>query len=171
MSFTMHRRDGESTFVESLGVEFEDFQVGQVFEHRPGRTLTLEEARWQTLRALDHRAAAFDDRFAEGLPSIQRLPQMFVFAVTAAMSTKTFGRVAANLAMADVVFPEPVMVGDTLYSESEILGKRESNSRPDQGIMHVATRARSQHGTVVCGFQRRFLIYRRGHGPHAAAGY
>jgi itaconyl-CoA hydratase len=169
--FSMHRPQGPSVFVESLGVEFEDFEIGQIFEHRPGRTMTLEEARWQSLRALDHRPAAYDDRFAEALTTIQRLPETFVFAVAAAMTTKTFGRVTANLAMTDVAFPEPVRAGDTLYSESEILGKRESGSRPDQGILHVATAARNQHGAIVCAFQRRLLVYRRGRGPYADAGY
>jgi itaconyl-CoA hydratase len=169
--YSLHREDAPGIFTECLGIDFEDFEIGQVFEHRPGRTVTLEEARWQTLRALDHRPAAFDDRFAEAVPSLQRLPEMFVFGVTAAMSTKTFGRVNANLAMTGVVFPEPARPGDTFYAESQILGKRESGSRPDQGIMHVATRARNQLGGVVCAFERRFLIYRRGFGPYAAAGY
>lgn len=169
--FSFHREDAPGTFTESLGVDFEDFVIGQIFEHRPGRTVTLEEARWQTLRALDHRPAAFDDRFAESVATAQRIPELFIFGVSVAMSTKTFGRVTANLAMTGIVFPEPVQPGDTLYSESQILGKRESASRPDQGIMHVATRARNQRGAVVCAFERRFLIYRRGSGPYAAAGY
>ena len=61
--------------------------------------------------------------------------------------------------------------GDTVYAESEILGKRESHSRPTQGLLHIRTRALDQRGDEVCVFTRDLLVYRRGHGPYEAAGY
>ena len=61
-------------------------------------------------------------------------------------------------------FPVPVHAGDTIYAESEILGKRESSSRPNQGIMHAKTRTLNQRGEEVCSFERRFLLYKRGQG-------
>jgi itaconyl-CoA hydratase len=61
--------------------------------------------------------------------------------------------------------------GDTVYAESEILGKRESQSRPEQALLHVKTRAVNQRGEEVCSFERRLLIYKRGLGPYEAAGY
>jgi itaconyl-CoA hydratase len=169
--FSVHRSEGAGVFVESQGIEFEDFEPGWTFEHRPGRTMTIEDARAHSFHSLDLRPAAFDDRYAESLSLQGRLPETLVFAVAAAMTTKTFARVIANLAMTDVVFPAPAIVGDTLYSETEILEKRESRSRADRGLLAVATTARNQRGEIVCAFHRRLLIYRRGHGPYTAAGY
>ena len=65
----------------------------------------------------------------------------------------------------------PVHAGDTIYAESEILGKRESASRPGQGILSVKTRALNQRGEEVCSFERRILLYKRGQGPYEEAGY
>jgi itaconyl-CoA hydratase len=87
------------------------------------------------------------------------------------MTTKTFNKVVANLGWKNIQFPVPVRAGDTLYAESEILGKRESQSRPAQAVLHVRTRAVNQRGEEVCSFDRRLLIYKRGLGPYEAAGY
>ncbi|MEL0113068.1 MAG: MaoC family dehydratase, partial [Rickettsiales bacterium] len=64
----------------------------------------------------------------------------------------------------DIKMPHPVFVGDTLYAESEVLDKRESNSRPTQGIVSVRTIGRNQDGTVVMSYDRSFLVPKRGHG-------
>ena len=101
----------------------------------------------------------------------QPISETFVLGVVTALTTKTFGKVVANLGWKDVRFPRPVRSGDTIYAESEILGTRESKSRPTQGIVHARTRALDQHGEEVCSFERNFLVYRRGHGPYEAAGY
>ena len=65
----------------------------------------------------------------------------------------------------------PVFAGDTLYAETTVLSKRESKSRPTQGIVTVATRGFNQTGEEVMSFERTMLIYRRGHSPEEAAGY
>jgi itaconyl-CoA hydratase len=70
----------------------------------------------------------------------------------------------ANLGWTDIVMPAPVFNGDTLYAESEVLEKRESKSRPTQGIVGVETRAHNQHGTLVMRYKRTVLVPRRGHG-------
>ncbi|MBM3521667.1 MAG: MaoC family dehydratase [Alphaproteobacteria bacterium] len=164
-------RQIDATFVELTGVAFEDFAVGQVFEHRPGRTVSIEDCRKHSMHALDLSARNIDAAFTARVHDRQTVPETFLLSLVAIMSTKTFGRVVANLGWTNAVLPEPAYVGDTLYAESEILGKRESTSRPDQGIMHVATRGFIEHGTLVCSYERRFLIYRSGHGPYRAAGY
>ena len=91
--------------------------------------------------------------------------------VVTALTTKTFGKVVANLGWKDVRFHHPVRPGDTIYAESEILGTRESKSRPTQGIVHARTRAVDHRGEEVCSFERHVLVCRRSQGPYEAAGY
>ena len=100
------------------------------------------------------------------------MPETLVVAVTTALTTRTFGRVVANLGWHDVQLPTPVSFGDTIEAESTILEARESRSRPGEGIISVATRARNQHGVEVVSYRRTLLVYRRGAtAPYAQAGY
>ena len=169
-SFHFLRREQDDVFVECYGIDFEDFEVGQVFEHRPGRTFTLEEVARHGLRSLDLSPQSADREYADKINGGRiPVPETLITATFAA-STKTFGKVVANLSMTDFSLG-PVYVGDTLYYESEILDKRESKSRPDQGLMHVETRADNQKGKRVVSLRRKFLVYRRGQGPYQAAGY
>jgi itaconyl-CoA hydratase len=101
----------------------------------------------------------------------QVIAETFILSVMTAMTTKTFNKVVANLGWKNLQFPTLVRAGDTIYAESEILGKRESQSRPAQAVLHVRTCAINQRGTEVCSFERRLLIYKRGLGPYEAAGY
>jgi len=88
------------------------------------------------------------------------------------MTTRTFGRVVANLGWTDIEFHGKVAPGDTLESESTILGKRESKSRPSEGILSVETRAHNQRGEAVLSYRRNLLVYMRAaETPYAAAGY
>jgi len=170
--FYSHRRLTENTYIEIAGVDYEDFEVGQVFEHRPGRTFTAEENRRHAVRSADLSMrdvdAAYNDTVHGGE---QRIAETLTLSVVTAMTTKTFNKVVANLGWKNIRFPAPVRAGDTIYAESEILGKRESQSRPAQAVLHVRTRAVNQRGEEVCAFERRLLIYKRGLGPYEAAGY
>ena len=170
--FGSHRVLAPNVFLEVEGVDFEDFEVGQVFEHRPGRTLTAIENLLHTVRSLGLSPRVVDVHYAEGVHAgDQTISETFVLGVVTALTTKTFGKVVANLGWKDVRFPRPVRPGDTLYAESEILGTRGSRSRPTQGLLHIRTRALDQRGEEVCVFTRDLLVYRRGHGPYEAAGY
>ena len=170
--FGSHRIVAPNVYMEVEGLDFEDFEVGQVFEHRPGRTLTALENTLHALRSLDLSARHVDRHYAERMHGGEStIGETFVLGVVTAMTTKTFGKVVANLGWKDVTFPRPLRPGDTIYAESEILGKRESRSRPTQGIMHVRTRGLDQHGQDVCTFTRDFLVYKRGQGPYVDAGY
>lgn len=73
--------------------------------------------------------------------------------------------------MKNIQLLEPVYAGDTIYAVSKILDKRESKSRPTQGIMHVKSDAYNQNGKMVCSYERNFLIYKKGMGPYKKAGY
>ena len=171
-SFYSHRKLTENTYIEIAGVDYEDFEVGQVFEHRPGRTFTAEENRLHAMRSADlsmrNVDAVYNDKVYGGE---QLIAETLILSVVTAMTTKTFNKVVANLGWKNIQFPVSVRAGDTIYAESEILGKRESQSRPDQAVLHVRTHAVNQRGEEVCAFERRLLIYKRGLGPYEAAGY
>ncbi len=171
-TFYSHRKVAENTYIEVAGIEFEDFAEGQIFEHRPGRTFTAEESRLHAIRSLDlsmrHVDAVYNEKIYGGQEIVS---EPFLISVVTALTTKTFGKVVANLGWTNIQCPVSVRAGDTIYAESEILGKRESRSRPQQGVMHVKTRALNQDGEEVCSFERRFLLYKRGQGPYETAGY
>lgn len=169
-SFHFLREEEPNVFVECFGIDFEDFEIGDIFEHRPGHTFTKEEAIRHASRALDQSPHFVDQAYSSAVNNGRTpVPEAYVLS-TMALSTKTFGKVVANLSMTDFSV-EPVFAGDTIYYESKILDKRESSSRPDQGIMHVETRGKNQNDEWVVYFQRKFLVYRCGMGPYASAGY
>ena len=91
--------------------------------------------------------------------------------VTGLSVTDVSQNAVANLGWDDVKLTAPVFAGDTLYAESTVLSKRESKSRPTQGIVTVRTRGVNQDGVEVMSFERTMLIYKRGHSPEAAANY
>lgn len=169
-SFHFLREDKPGVYIEIYGVDFEDFEVGQIFEHRPGHTFTEAASLNYANHGLDLSPGCADLHFSRKIYG-DRIKVVETFVLSAmAMTTKTFGKVVANLSMTDCKV-KPVYVGETLYFESEILGKRESKSRPDQGLLHVSSRAKNQQGDLVCSFERKLLVYRRGLGPYSAAGY
>ena len=171
-NFYSHRKLADNTYIEIAGVNYEDFAVGQVFEHRPGRTFTAEENRVHIMRSADltmrHADAFYNEKIYGGE---QLISEILIVSVVTALTTKTFNKVVANLGWKNVQLSMPVRAGETIYAESEILGKRESQSRPEQALLHVKTRAVNQRGEEVCSFERRLLIYKRGLGPYEAAGY
>jgi itaconyl-CoA hydratase len=170
--FYSHRKLADNTYIEIAGVEYEDFAVGQVFEHRPGRTITAEENRRHILHSADLTTRNADAVFNEQVyGGEQIISETLILSLVTALTTKTFNKVVANLGWKNVQLPTAVRAGDTIYAESEILGKRESQSRPAQAVLHVKTRAVNQRGEEVCSFERRLLIYKRGLGPYEEAGY
>ncbi len=149
----------DGALIEQTGLWFEDCAAGESFVHAPSRTFHREEALMHAWRSLD-------------LTPQVHVPETFVVAVTTALTTRTFGRVVANLGWHDVQLPSPVAVGDTIEAESTILETRESRSRPGEGIISVATRACNQHGVEVLLYRRTLLVYRRdASAPYARAGY
>lgn len=167
-----HIAIGANEYVETLGLELDAIEPGLVIEHRPGFAFSLAEARYRSALAGDHAPVAVDPAFAAlaggGAPAIA---QTWVLTAVVAATTRAFGRVVANLAWENVRFPGPVADGDFVLVTSTILGKRNSASRPEQGILHVRTIAVTRGGTKVCSFERRLLVYRGASAPHRAAGY
>lgn len=167
-----HVEIAPGVFLERMGLFFEDAEVGETYEHRPGKTFTAGESMTHTLRALDQTPALTEWHFHErAIGGELTINPLHVLAVLTGMMTKTFSKIVANLAWQNVKFHEPVRAGDTVYAESTVLEKRESKSRPGQGIIRVRTTARTHDGRLVCEFERMILIYGRGQGPYEAAGY
>ncbi|NKC17132.1 MAG: MaoC family dehydratase [Gammaproteobacteria bacterium] len=155
---------------ESFGRYFEDFEVGDVYEHRPGRTVTESDNTWFTLLTMNQHPLHFDKVYAAnsefGQPIVN---SCFTLSVVAGMSVSDLSQKAiANLGWSDIRMPAPVFVGDTLYAQSEVLDKRESRSRPTQGIVKARTTGFKADGTVVMAYERSMLIPKRGHGVQEA---
>jgi len=164
---------GAQRYRERFGRYFEDFTVGDVYEHRPGRTITQTENTWFTLLTMNQHPIHFDVEYAKhsefGKPLVA---SPFTLALIVGMSVSDVSQKAiANLGWTDIKLTHPVYPGDTLYAESEVLAKRESKSRPDAGIVSVRTTGKNQDGVVVCTFDRTMLVQRRGHALEDKANY
>jgi len=164
---------GARRYRESVGRAYEDFAVGDVYEHRPGRTITETDNTWFTLLTMNKHPLHFDQEYArhsEFGRCIVASP--FTVALLAGMSVSDVSQKAiANLGWTDIKLTHPVYHGDTLYAESEVLSKRESKSRPDAGIVTVRTIGKNQNGVTVCTFDRTMLVQRRGHALEDKANY
>lgn len=156
---------GPNRYRESYGRSLEDFKVGDVYEHRPGRSITESDNTWFTLLTMNQHPLHFDNEYAAksefGKPLVN---SCLTLSIVAGMSVSDVSQKAiGNLGWTDIVMPNPVFVGDTLYAESEVLAVRESKSRPTQGIVTVKTTATKQDGSVVMTFERTILVPKRGH--------
>ncbi|MEM8589870.1 MAG: MaoC family dehydratase [Pseudomonadota bacterium] len=169
-AFVSHIEDEDGTLVETTGVGFEDFAPDQVFEHWPGRRVSMAEAWAWAAHSGDQAAVAIEPALGAGGPD-GILPEYLVLGMGTATSTRTFGRVVANLQWSDIVIADEVREGDVLHAVSTIIDSRPSRSRPDQGILTVRTDANAGPDRPVFGYVRKLLVYRSGHGPYAAAGY
>ncbi len=168
-----YRELGKKRYRETSGLYYEDFEVGDVFEHRPGRTITDVDNIWMTLLTMNVQQVHFDAAYAAKTEWKKMLvDSTFTLALLTGMSVRTVSaKVVANLGWDKVKATHPVFAGDTLYAESTVLSKRESKSRPTQGIVTVSTRGVNQDGKEVMTFERTMLIYKRGHSPEEEAGY
>jgi itaconyl-CoA hydratase len=164
---------GERRYRETSGLYYEDFEPGDVFEHRPGRTVLQVDNTWFTLLTMNTQQLHFDAAYAAQTEWQRPLvDSTFTLALLTGMSVRTVSaKVVANLGWDKVKATHPVFAGDTIYAESTVLRKRESKSRPTQGIVTISTRGLNQDGVEVMSFERTMLIYKRGHSPEDAANY
>lgn len=157
------KKVGENRYREAFGRFFEEFNVGDIYEHRPGRTITETDNTWFTLLTMNTHPAHFDKEYAKGTEFGKPLVcSPFTVALLVGMSvTDVSQKAIANLGWENINLTYPLFVGDTLYGESEVLEKRESKSRPNQGIVTVHTRGFNQDGKQVCDFVRKVLVWRK----------
>ena len=159
------KRVGDKRFRESYGRYFEDFEIGDVYEHRPGRTITETDNTWFTLLTMNQHPLHFDKEYGAKTEFGKVLVNscLTISLVTGMSVSDISQKTIANLGWDNVRLSGPVFVGDTLYAESQVLSKRESNSRPNQGIVSVETKGIKQDESVVISFERSMLIPFKGH--------
>ena len=158
------------------GRYFEDFEVGDVYQHPLGRTITATDNAWFTLLTMNTNQMHFNDHYAEASTFGRQLVNsgLTVAMVLGQSVSDVSQNAVANLGWDKIRLTHPVFVGDTLYAESLVLEVRESSSRPYAGIVSVRTRGLNQDGDVVLSYERSVMVYKRdaeqdkGHFPQAA---
>ena len=168
-----HKRVGPRRYRESFGRHFEDFKVGDVYEHRPGRTISEADNIWFTLLTMNQHPLHFDAAYAAqtefGRPLVN---SCLTLAMVTGMSVSDLSQKAvANLGWDKVRLTAPVFAGDTIYAESEVLAVRESKSRPGNGVVSVRTTGKKADGTEFMSYERAILVPKRGHAIDDLAGY
>lgn len=151
---------GPQRYREDPGRYFEQFEIGAVYEHWPGRTISEADNTWFTLLTMNTHPLHFDHAYAAqtefGKPLVN---STLTLAMVAGMSVSdTSQKAIANLGWKEIQLLAPVFVGDTIYAESEVLNKRESKSRPGQGIVTIKTSGKKADGTVCIVYERSFLV-------------
>ena len=164
---------GAQRYRETFGRHYEDFTVGDTYEHRPGRTISETDNTWFTLLTMNTHPMHFDAEYAKASEFGRCIVcSPFTVALMVGMSvTDVSQKAIANLGWNDIRMTHPLFAGDTLTAESEVLAKRESASRPTAGIVTVKTTGFNQHGVVVCTFTRTMLVAKTGHSVEDKVNY
>lgn len=150
---------------------YEDMEVGDVYKHPLGRTVMPVDNSWMTLLTQNTAPIHFDVHYASKTEFGQPLvDSTFTLALVTGQSVTDISmNVMANLGWDRVRLPNPVFEGDTIYSQSEVLSKRESSSRETVGIVVVRTIGFNQKGVIVITFERTIMVYKRAHSPGHAS--
>ncbi|PVE15843.1 MULTISPECIES: MaoC family dehydratase [unclassified Arthrobacter] len=159
--------DPQRTVIEQRGLYFEELDTEVIYSHKPGRTLTETDNVLFTTMTMNTQALHLDAAWSESQPFGQRLMNsMLTLATVVGQSVPqlTQGTIVAQLGMTNVRFPHPLFHGDTLYTETVVIEKRLSSSRPGQGIVTMEHTGRNQEGTVVATLTRSVLMWtKEGH--------
>ena len=164
---------GENRIRERFGRYFEEFEVGDIYEHRPGRTITETDNTWFTLLTMNTHPMHFDSEYAKHSEFGKCIIcSPLTVAIMVGMSvTDVSQKAIANMGWTDIRMTFPLFAGDTLTSESELFSKRESKSRPNAGLVTVKTSGFNQDGKLVCDFERTILVAKTGHRVEDKANY
>ncbi|ETK32652.1 MaoC family dehydratase [Microbispora sp. ATCC PTA-5024] len=143
-----------------FGRTYEEFEVGAVYRHWPGKTVTEYDDHLFCLLTMNHHPLHLDAHYAATTDHGRNVVVgTYVYSLLLGMSVADVsGRAIANLEVESLRHLAPVFHGDTLYGETTVLDKRPSRSKDDRGIVHVETRGHTQDGTVVCVFRRRVMV-------------
>jgi len=156
--------DVDRPIYEQRGLWFEEFDVGALYRHAPGRTVSEADNVLFSTLTMNPQALHLDGAWAAQQPFGQRLVNsLFTLSTLVGLSVAqlTQGTIVANLGFSNVVFPKPVFHGDTLYAETVVVDKRLSKSRPGAGIVTFEHTARNQHGEVVAVANRSTMVLTR----------
>lgn len=171
-AFASHVKVGENRYRERYGLDFEDFQVGQVFKHRPGQSISQQDNVEEAMDSLNQAMLHFDDNYAA---QTEWKKPLLVSTITLqrmiGLSWKTFAKKKRLLGWADLTMTYPVFGGDTLYAESEIIATEEWPNDPSCGKLTVVTRGVNQDDKPVCTMEYDLLVYKRGQSPFEKANY
>ncbi len=148
---------------EQFGRYLEEFTVGEVIKHWPGRTVTEADDVLFSMLTMNHHPLHSDAQYAAATQFGQRVvPGPFVFSLVIGMTVPVIsGKAIANLSTTDMVHSKPVFHGDTIYAVTEVLDVRESRSQPDRGIVTVRTQGINQRDETVIAFTRQAMIPKR----------
>ncbi|NKY39756.1 MaoC/PaaZ C-terminal domain-containing protein [Cellulomonas septica] len=156
------------TDVVQRGLYYDELEPGTRYLHRPGRTLTEADNVLFSTLTMNTQALHLDAAWSADQPFGQRLVNsMMTLAVLvgASVAQLTQGTIVANLGFTEVRFPHPLFHGDTLYSETVVVAKRPSSSRPGQGVVTLAHTGRNQDGAVVAEATRTVLFWTKDAAP------
>jgi itaconyl-CoA hydratase len=145
--------------ISGVSRTYEELEVGAVYRSRFGRTVLEADNVWFTLLTLNTNPIHFDAAYAATTEWKQPLVNStFTLALVTGLSVGDVSEQAVNLGWREVTLPAPVFAGDTIRAETEILAKRESKSRPGQGIVTIRTRGLNQRDDVVIDFERSIMV-------------
>jgi acyl dehydratase len=157
----------EASGAHPYGRYLEEFEVGATYKHWPAKTVTEADDHLFCLITMNHHPLHLNDVYAAKSQQKRNVvvgPLVYSLALGMSVSDVS-GKAIANLATEELKHPAPVFHGDTLFCESEVLEKRESQSKPDRGTVKVHTRVYNQDGVLVAEFKRLVLVPRREQNP------
>jgi itaconyl-CoA hydratase len=157
---TRAKETAPGRFRQDAGRIYDDFVVGHIYEHRPGRTITEADNVWFTLLTMNQHPLHFDAAYAARTEFKKPLVNscLTLSIVTGMSVADVSAKAIANLGWSKIELIAPVFAGDTIYAESEVLSKRLSLSRPGQGLVTVRTRGLKADGTAFLVFERTVLV-------------
>jgi acyl dehydratase len=150
-----------------FGRYYEEFEIGAVYKHWPGKTVTEYDDHLFCLLTMNHHPLHLDSHYAEETTDFGRnvVVGNYIYSLLLGMSVPDVsGKAIANLEVESLKHVKPTFHGDTIYGETEVLDKTPSKSKDDRGIVAVETRGYNQDGTVVCVFRRKVMVPKRSYG-------
>jgi acyl dehydratase len=157
-----------TTYDRPFGRYFEDFEVGDVFKHWPGKTITEADDHLFCMITMNHHPLHTNAWFAEN-ESVQRKNVVvgnLVYSLVLGMSVPDIsGSAIANLEVESLIHRHPTFHGDTIYAESRVLATTPSASKNDRGIVTIESKGFNQDGLEVCYFRRKVMVWKRDFAP------
>ena len=178
--FSAFHIENDGGLKEQVGLYFEDLLPNEVYKHAPSKIISPEEAQQHALRSLEWNPKYIDEKFHQQYFQNPCDPQYavhcpvseaYLIGAVTACTARTFGRVVANLAWTKMKLNREIFPNERIRVKSKIISKRDSHSRPEQGIIQAAGYCYDESGAEIMSFERVFLVYKKGCGPYKAAGY
>lgn len=157
-----------SAIERPFGRVFEEFEIGDVYRHWPGKTITEADDHLFCMMTMNHHPLHTNELFAQGETVHKKnvVVGNLVYSLALGMSVPDVsGSAIANLEVESLIHRFPTFHGDTIYAETKVVDKVESKSRDDRGVVTVETKAFNQRGEEVCFFRRKVMVWKRASAP------